>query len=139
MRELQEQTRRVMFVGDGINDSIALKQAHVSGAGATTVATDTAQIVLMASPGTLAQLDTPVELAERYERDLRGQYVLGVHVPAAHIGAVLLLGLGLKSSFVIGVTAGLTALGVAFRPIWRQERLESKQLESPTEPDISNQ
>ncbi|MEM7134105.1 MAG: heavy metal translocating P-type ATPase, partial [Chloroflexota bacterium] len=42
VRELQEQGKQVMFVGDGINDSIALKQAQISVsiAGATTVATD---------------------------------------------------------------------------------------------------
>lgn len=136
VRELQEQGRRVMFVGDGINDSIALKQAHVSVsiAGATTVATDTAQIVLM--DGTLEQLDTLFELVERYERDLKLQYVLGVHVPAAHIGVVLMLGLNLWSSYAIGVTAGLTALAAAFRPIWRQEQLESKpQLSLPESKD----
>ena len=123
---LQADGRHVMFVGDGINDSIALKQAHVSVsiAGATTVATDTAQIVLM--DGTLAQLDTLFELAERYERDLKSLYVLGVHVPAAHLAAILLLGWGLASTYVIGTLISLANLGVAFRPIWRQEQLETK-------------
>ena len=135
VRELQEQGRSVMFVGDGINDSIALKQAHVSVSimGATTVATDTAQIVLM--DGTLVQLDTLFDLAERYERDLHLQYVLGVHVPAAHIGGVLVLGLGLWSSFVIGMTAALTALGVAFRPILVLVRRNSCRKRSHRRPD----
>ena len=137
--ELQEQGRRVMFVGDGINDSIALKQAHVSVsiAGATTVATDTAQIVLM--DGTLLQLDTLFDLAERYERDLRGQYVLGVYVPAAYISGVLLLGWGMVSSYVVGYAVFFSAMGLAFRPIWRQERLESKQQALLTEPESSEQ
>ena len=137
--ELQEQGRRVMFVGDGINDSIALKQAHVSVsiAGATTVATDTAQIVLM--DGTLLQLDTLFDLAERYERDLQGQYVLGVYVPVVYISGVLLLGWGMVSSYVVGYTVFLSAMGLAFRPIWRQERLESKQQQSLTEPVTSEQ
>ena len=126
--ELQEQGRRVMFVGDGINDSIALKQSHVSVSimGATTVATDTAQVVLM--DGTLQQLDILFDLAERYERDLQAQYVLGVHVPAAYIGGVLLMGWGIATTYAVGYTVFLTCLGLAFRPIWRQERLESKMM-----------
>ncbi len=46
---LQKEGRKVCFVGDGINDSIALKKADVSVSlrGASSVATDTAQIVLM--------------------------------------------------------------------------------------------
>lgn len=127
VQELQEQGRQVLFVGDGINDSIALKQAHVSVSisGATTVATDTAQIVLM--DGTLTQLDTLFDLAERYEADLKKLYVLGVHVPAAHLAAIMLLGWGLASTYAIGVLISLANLGVAFRPIWRQEQLEAKQ------------
>ena len=46
---LQKEGKAVCFVGDGINDSIALKKANVSVSlrGASTIATDTAQIVLM--------------------------------------------------------------------------------------------
>ena len=127
VRELQEQKQHVMFVGDGINDSIALKQANVSVSimGATTVATDTAQIVLM--DGTLAQLNKLFNLAEEYEHDLKAQYVLGVHVPAAYIGGALLFGWGIVGGYVIGYIDFLIAIGLAFRPIWHQERLESNQ------------
>ncbi|MBV8378852.1 MAG: heavy metal translocating P-type ATPase [Verrucomicrobia bacterium] len=46
---LQKEGRIVCFVGDGINDSIALKKANVSISlrGASTIATDTAQVVFM--------------------------------------------------------------------------------------------
>jgi Cu2+-exporting ATPase len=49
IEELQAAGRSVCFVGDGINDAIALKKAHVSVSlrGATTVAIDAAQIVLL--------------------------------------------------------------------------------------------
>jgi len=49
IQQLIDAGKVVCFVGDGINDSIALKKAHVSISlkGASTVATDTAQIVLM--------------------------------------------------------------------------------------------
>ncbi len=127
VNDLQEQGRHVMFVGDGINDSIALKQAtiSVSISGATTIATDTAQIVLM--DGTLAQLDTLFELAKRYERDMKTQYGLCVYFPAAHIVAILLFGLSLTSTYAIGIVVITTAYGLAFRPIWRQEQFEAEQ------------
>ncbi|MEM7125909.1 MAG: heavy metal translocating P-type ATPase [Chloroflexota bacterium] len=126
VRELQEQDKQVMFVGDGINDSIALKQAQVSVsiAGATTVATDTAQIVLM--DGTLMQLDTLFDLVERYEKDLKKQYFMGIHLPAAYIAGTLLFGWGIASAYVVGYGVFATAYGLAFRPIWRQERIESR-------------
>ena len=46
---LQKEGRTVCFIGDGINDSIALKKANVSISlrGASTIATDTAQVVFM--------------------------------------------------------------------------------------------
>ena len=47
--KLQQEGMKVCFVGDGINDSIALKKANVSISlrGASTIATDTAHIVFM--------------------------------------------------------------------------------------------
>ncbi len=49
LSQLQDEGKSVCFVGDGINDSIALKQANVSISlrGASTIATDTAGIILM--------------------------------------------------------------------------------------------
>jgi Cu2+-exporting ATPase len=70
VKALQEQGRKVCFIGDGINDAIALRQAEVSISlrGATTVATDAAQVVLMDDD--LNQLRWLWELAEGFERSL---------------------------------------------------------------------
>ena len=131
VQELQEQGRHVLFVGDGINDSIALKQANVSVSisGATTVATDTAQIVLM--DGTLAQLTTLFELGRKYEVDLKKLILLGVHLPAMHLAAILLFGWGLASTYSIGILVALTNIGVAFRPIWQKEHLQTTISQPP--------
>jgi Cu2+-exporting ATPase len=49
IRAWREEGKRVCFVGDGINDSIALRAADVSVslAGAATIAADTANVVLL--------------------------------------------------------------------------------------------
>ena len=49
IEKLQQEGKQVCFIGDGINDSIAMKKANVSISmqGAASIATDTAQIVLM--------------------------------------------------------------------------------------------
>ena len=60
--QLQEEGRSVCFIGDGINDTIALKRANVSVSlsGATSAAMDTAQIIMM--DGQLVHLDTLIRI-----------------------------------------------------------------------------
>jgi Cu2+-exporting ATPase len=49
VRQLQEDGHRVCFIGDGVNDALAMKQAHcsISLHGASAIASDTAQVQLM--------------------------------------------------------------------------------------------
>ncbi len=63
VQQLQGEGYKVCFVGDGINDSIALKTADVAVSlrGATTIATDMAEIVFM--DGTLGKLPELFTLA----------------------------------------------------------------------------
>lgn len=65
VEELQKQGRKVCFVGDGINDAIAMKKANVSISlhGATAVATDVAQVVLM--DGTLTHLPELLVISDK--------------------------------------------------------------------------
>ncbi len=74
IKELQNDGHRVCFVGDGINDAVALLQADVSVSfrGATTVATDAAQIVLM--DGQLEQLHTLFVLANAHDLNVKGAF-----------------------------------------------------------------
>jgi heavy metal translocating P-type ATPase len=71
VKSLQAKGQIVCFIGDGINDSIALKSANVSIsiAGASSIAKDMAEIVLM--DGTLNHLVAAVELSKRLEINLQ--------------------------------------------------------------------
>ncbi|MGF1527102.1 MAG: heavy metal translocating P-type ATPase [Candidatus Competibacterales bacterium] len=67
---LQAQGRTVCFVGDGINDALAIQRAQVSISlqGAAALATDTAQVVLL--DGTLRQLPELIVGARALRRHL---------------------------------------------------------------------
>lgn len=71
VRQLKKEGKVVCFVGDGINDSIALKSAHVSISlkGASSVATDTAQIIFM--DGHLRKLEQLLVLSDDFSQTMR--------------------------------------------------------------------
>jgi len=71
VENLQKQGRTVCFVGDGINDTIAIKQANVSisFSDANAMTTDLAQIVLM--DGNISHLPVLFEMAENLSVDTK--------------------------------------------------------------------
>jgi len=106
---LQAEGRRVCFIGDGINDGLALRRAHVSISmiGATAVALENAQIVL--ESGSLQQLDTLFELASSFGRSQRT--ILGAARAITVVGgvAVMFFGMGLPGVVVLySAGVGLT-------------------------------
>lgn len=109
--QLQREGRTVCFVGDGINDAIALKQAHVSVSlqGATTVATDTAEVVLMGQ--SLQQIPLLFDLAAQLQQNMQGNYLVGTVPGITNIGSVYLLHTGVLMAATLswmGLVLGLT-------------------------------
>lgn len=128
VEQLQAEGRSVCFVGDGINDAIALKKAQVSVSlrGATTIATDTAQIVLMDQ--TLRALPTLIDLSYELERNLMTSLWL-VTVPCCLvIGGVFFLHVGVP--LAVSAYTATFAVGVAnaMSPMFRRRlALESQE------------
>jgi len=124
IEKLQQEGRNVCFVGDGINDSIALKKANVSISikGATTVATDTAQIVLM--DGTLSQLEQLFHIASSFENNMKNNFKISMIPGIFCIAGVYVFHFGVISGIVIynlGLISGITN---AMLPSQQSEQLK---------------
>lgn len=104
--EFQTKGHKVCFVGDGINDVLALKEAAVSMslAGASSIATDTASIVL--ASGRLTQVLEIFEQARIYRQSMNLNLLLTIIPGLLTIGGVYFLHFGIYHSVLFN-NAGL--------------------------------
>src|SRR5258708_25080535 len=127
VEKLQREGRKVCFVGDGINDAIALKKANVSISlrGATSIATDTAHVVLMEqSLGKLCELR---DIARGLERNVRKRWIMILVPNIACILGVFTLGFGIGASVVTNNVAALGALANGLWPMRKVAQLEAER------------
>jgi len=117
IKQLQNEGRVVCFIGDGINDAIALKQADVSISllGATSIATDTAQIIFM--DRSLNQLDHLLALAHQYEKTLQTGFITSVVPGVVSIAGVFVAGFGFYAVEILFQLGLFSGLGVAMQPL----------------------
>jgi Cu2+-exporting ATPase len=117
IERLVQERRVICYVGDGINDSIAMKKSHVSVSlrGASTVATDTAEVVLL--DGSLAQLCALFDLARACNRNMR-LTMAAVLVPSlVCLGGVLLGSFAVMGSRVLNYIGLGGGVGAAMVPL----------------------
>jgi Cu2+-exporting ATPase len=127
VKKLQDQGMKVCFVGDGINDSIALKQANVSISlrGATSIATDTAQIVFMEQGlGKLCELR---DIARAMDRNVRNSWNMILIPNIACVAGVFTLGFGIGASVLTNNVAALGALANGVWPMRKVAHLEAER------------
>jgi Cu2+-exporting ATPase len=121
VKQLKDEGRFVCFIGDGINDAIALKSAQVSISlkGASSVATDTAQIVFM--DGTLGRLQTLFELSDEFEQTMNGNMV-GCIVPGViNIAGVFFLHTGIAVGMGLYYLGSVVGLGYTLWPLVKHQ------------------
>lgn len=123
--QLQEEGKTVCFVGDGINDSIALKKANVSVSlrGATTIATDTAQIILMDS--SLHNFEKMFDISHNFENNMKTNLFLSTVPSALCIGGIVFLHWGIVTGTVIAVSTLFIGIGNSIMPLFIQKKLQS--------------
>jgi heavy metal translocating P-type ATPase len=111
IEELQQSGRTVCFVGDGINDSIALKKAAVSVSlqDASHIAIDCAQVVLMNK--NLTQLLYAFDLAERFNTNQKTGIAAGTVIPSVIcMGGAMFFGFTVTAALTIYIAS--VAIGV---------------------------
>ena len=127
VEKLQQEGRKVCFVGDGINDSIALKQANVSISlrGATSIATDTAQIVFMEQG--LSKLCELRDIAHSMDRNVRISWNMILLPNILCVAGVFTLGFGIGASVLTNNVAAIGALANGVWPMRKVAQLEAER------------
>jgi Cu2+-exporting ATPase len=125
--KLQQEGCKVCFVGDGINDSIALKKANVSISlrGASSIATDTAHIVFLEEG--LAKLCELRDIARDLDRNVKRSWSMILAPNITCIVGVFTLGFGIMASVVTNNVAALAALANGILPLRKVAQIEAER------------
>jgi len=124
--QLQQEGKKVCFIGDGINDAIALKTANVSISlrGATTVATDSAQIVLMDE--NLTQLTELFDIAQEFKTNIDRSF-WGTLIPnTLGIAATLFLHWGYTAAVLLNASLWVPQLAYVMHPLYKYQNQEAR-------------
>jgi Cu2+-exporting ATPase len=130
---LQKEGRKVCFIGDGINDAIALKTANVSVSlrGASSLATNTAQIILMDQG--LGKLPELFEVAAENDTNLRTLMATTFGPGAVSLAGIFFFGTGIGTALAFFNLSMLAGLVNGIWPALRQQReiaMTNAQLEA---------
>jgi Cu2+-exporting ATPase len=128
VEKLQEEGKTVCFIGDGINDAIAMKKANVSVSlsGASSVATDVAQVILM--DGTLLNLCHLFDISYELEDNLRQSLILADGGGIVNFGGAVFFGLGILGSNILLSFIFGTGIALAMRPL---KQLQKEHKDDP--------
>jgi Cu2+-exporting ATPase len=140
---LQREGKVVCYVGDGINDSIAMKKSQVSVSlrGASALATETAEVILLDE--SLNQLPRLLDLARECHRDIRLTMVPVLLASLLCVGGVLTGSVAFYGARLLHVGSLVGGMGLAMVPLLthrkppkrapRPERLAAPAVDVPIE------
>ncbi len=126
IEKLQHEGKTVCFVGDGINDSIALKKADVSISltGASSIAKDTAQILLMS--GNLKNLDQLFNLGNELKSNLNVSLMATVIPGVTIVSGVFFLHAGLVSAVIFNNCGIFAGVSNSMLPLLKHQKSEAE-------------
>ena len=117
--KLQEEGKFVCFVGDSINNAIALEKAQVgiSLPSTSTIATDTAQIILTGN--TLNQLEELFAISQQFEHNMK------LNLAASTLPGIIIIGGAFTGLIGFGTAISISFIGMgagvanAMRPLFQ--------------------
>lgn len=119
VEQLKAEGRKVCFVGDGINDALALGKADVSVSlrGASTLATDTAQVVLMSQD--LRQIEFLLQLAREFDQSLKWLFRVTIIPVSTVVVSTFFLHTGIYTSLLVWQLGILSGISIGFLPLFK--------------------
>jgi Cu2+-exporting ATPase len=122
VEQLQKQGQSVAFVGDGINDTIAMKKASVSISltGASAIATDVAEIIFM--NGTLSNLPFLFDISKDLENNLQTSLGITLLPMAISLNGAFVFNMGYTTAVIIKKLILLMGIGNAMLPLRKLEK-----------------
>ncbi|MFK5975891.1 MAG: heavy metal translocating P-type ATPase [Sulfurovum sp.] len=129
VEKLKKEGKIVCFVGDGVNDVIAMKKADVSISlmGATVIATDVADVILM--DGSLTHISDLINASKNLDRDLNKMFKTSI-IPSGIILLTIPMGLGFTTAMILKNMIFAMNLRRAFKPLKDYRKLELEKMES---------
>lgn len=135
VEQLQNEGKYICYMGDGINDSIALKKSQVSVSlrGASTVATDTAQVIMM--DGSLKQLNQLFDIAHDFKSNMNTTFGTVLAPMFLGMAGVLFFHFGLVHTIIINQVSLLAGVGCVAMP-WFNYRRQHPELAQPVQAEL---
>ncbi|MEM7179873.1 MAG: heavy metal translocating P-type ATPase [Spirochaetota bacterium] len=127
VERLQQEGRCICFIGDGVNDAIAMKKANVSISiqGATSVATNLAQVVLL--DRNLTKVAALLDLAKNLHVHLQNTLRFTIALLALNISGVLWGGFSVLLTVVVNDIIGL-GTGILYSMSPLRKKIKQKKI-----------
>lgn len=130
VEQLRAEGKTVCYVGDGINDAIAMKKANVSISirGASTIATDIAEIVFM--DGTIKHLCDLFDISESLNAKLKKSLIFTIIPGVVNLGGAFIFSYSILTSLLVSLSFGALSMREALLSLDRLPDRENPQLPS---------